>query len=661
MQLLSSREPTPFQRIISTRDLLRGTPLNACLDLAGSTILLAFGLIAVCLLTEMLVAQGRLTIKADQISDLQRIIGPEVVAEKGDSIPNAAGDVRIDDCGLLPSVWNSRKRFFGPALSAAYRRLGFLRANRSALVGLVGVIALIGWLRSMLESHARVLLLGTGVEAATKLRRAVHRQTLRLAPADMEGAAGNRAIELFTTEIDRLAAGVFEWALRIGRDPVRLGALVLLAVAVDPMLAGVCLVPMIACWYLVRRELRRIEEVRLLGEANAARELRALAEGLELTRLIRGYAMEAFEQEQFDKNLARYEETISQGLRAKAWSRRSIRTLVAACIAFVLLFVGSKILPPHQEISYASSVLLLGSFTLAWFPLQSLVRLHEQQAAVDASASHLQNYANQIPEVGQAVGAKFLQPLSKLITFENVSYATSSKRVLLSGLKLKIPAGRQVAIVATDPIEGRAIASLLPRFIEPQSGKVLIDGEDIAWVTLESLRAEVSLVAGDRNYLTGSIRDNISGGSANYSLQEITEAAKLTHAHNFIVKLPQGYETMIGEHGELLDPGQCFRLGLARAMLRKPALLIIEEPSEPLDDDTKSLIDDAYQRIAVNRTVIYLPQRLTTLKRVDEIALIHKGRLLAIAPHSRMVQTAPLYRHWEYMHFNEMRHEFESE
>jgi ABC-type multidrug transport system fused ATPase/permease subunit len=312
-------------------------------------------------------------------------------------------------------------------------------------------------------------------------------------------------------------------------------------------------------------------------------------------------------------------------------------------------------------LAFASGLLMIAALGAAWFPLQSLVARQREHEVAEIAARRIQDYLNLIPEVGQAVGAKFLQPLSKMIVFENVSYATPSKRQLLDGLKLKIPAGRQVAIVSSDPIEGLAVAYLLPRFVEPQSGRILIDGEDIAWVTLESLRAETIFVGGKDPFLTGTVRDNISGGNPTFSLQDVTEAAKVAHAHNFIQKLSQGYETVIGEHGEQLDAGQGFRLGLARAILRKPALLVIEEPADALDEDTKSMLDDAYKRIAPNRTVIFLPQRLSTLKKVDEIVLIHKGRLAAIGPHSRLVQSSPLYRHWEYIHFNEFRHEFETE
>jgi len=657
---LATNESTAFQRVFSRRDLFRGSPLAACLYFAASSVLLCLALAGLALITDLLVHGGRLAIARSSQPELSALVGDDVLTSGG--APLVQGDEFVYyDRGLLPTVWHFRDKFFSRLLKGAYRRFSPLRKDREALVTLVALAALFGWLRSMLESRARVLLLNTALAVSTRLRRSIHRQTLRLGPSDLEGRSAEQAMQLFTTEVDRLSAGMYVWAERMSRDPFRLVLLVALVLAVDPKLAVVCLVPIVFCWYVAQWESLRIEKVRELADGNAAKELRVLAESLEKTRLVRGFGMEAFEQEQFQKYLDRFQTNSAEGLKAKAWSRRGIRTLVAACVAFVLLFVGSKILLVPQEISFASGVLMLAAMGAAWEPLQNLVRLRRAHAAAELAAQHIQSYLNQIPEVGQAVGAKFLQPLSKMITFESVSYATPEKRPLLEGLKLKIPAGRQVAIVSTDWLEGLAVAYLLPRFIEPQAGKILIDGEDIAWVTLESLRAETIFVGGKDPFLTGTVRDNISGGNPSFSLQDVTEAAKVAHAHNFILKLPQGYETVIGEHGEQLDAGQSFRLGLARAVLRKPALLIIEEPADPLDEDTKTMLDDAYKRIALNRTVLFLPQRLSTLKRADEIVLIHKGRLAAIGPHARLVQSSPLYRHWEYIHFNEFRHEFESE
>ncbi len=139
----------------------------------------------------------------------------------------------------------------------------------------------------------------------------------------------------------------------------------------------------------------------------------------------------------------------------------------------------------------------------------------------------------------------------------------------------------------------------------------------------------------------------------------MTEAAKTAHAHNFILKLPQGYETVIGEHGERLDAGQGFRLGLARAILRNPSLLIIEEPTDSLDDDTKSLMDDSYNRIVRGRTVIFLPNRLSTLRRSEKVVFLHRGKVEAQGSYHELVKNSTLFRHWEYMHFNQFRRELQ--
>ena len=138
-------------------------------------------------------------------------------------------------------------------------------------------------------------------------------------------------------------------------------------------------------------------------------------------------------------------------------------------------------------------------------------------------------------------------------------------------------------------------------------------------------------------------------------MQQVTEAAKMSHAHNFIVKLFNGYETLLTSEGETLDAGQKFRLGLARAIVRNPALLIIEEPWAPLDEDTKTLLVDAYDRICRERTVIFLPARMSTVRRTDQVIVLHEGKVVAFGPHSKLVTQSPIYGHWEYLHFNQFR------
>lgn len=654
---MALRETTPLERIFPRKELLRGRALAAAMWWAAASLALCALLFILFVIVDLLQHKGRLDVDPADSEQFVAWYGAEALRMAN---PPGEAAIHLEDHGILPTAWRLHNRLVGRLLGHAYLRAAPLRRNDSALAVLVAAGVVLGVVRGFFESRARLILDRLAVDTATRLRRSVHRQTLRLGPSDLEGRSSGQAHQLFTAEIDCIRDGIFLLASRLGRDPLRIVLLGAMALAINWKLTVECLLPMIVCWLASERERRAAEEAQKLSRAQGDHDLRLLGENLEKTRLIRGFQMENFEQEQFQKALERYQQSSVGALQARTWSRRAVRGFVVVCAALVVLFLGWAILMPAEETSLAAAATLLALFSAIWTPVLGLSRLAVELGPARTSAGHVEQYLNRIPEVGQAVGAKFLQPLSKLLVFENVSYSTPSRRLLLDGLNLRIPAGRQVALVGTAPLEALAVAYMLPRFIEPQQGRITIDGEDIAWVTLESLRAETIFVGGNDPTLQATVRENISGGLPNYSLQEVTEAAKIAHAHNFIQRLPQGYETVLGGRGEQLDSGQAFRLGLARAILRKPALLIIEEPDGPLDDDSKTMLDDAYKRITQNRTVIFIPKRLSTVRRCDEIVLIHRGRLAAIGPHARLVQTSPLYRHWEYLNFNEFRAEFEA-
>ncbi len=364
--------------------------------------------------------------------------------------------------------------------------------------------------------------------------------------------------------------------------------------------------------------------------------------------------MEKFELEQFQSNMDRLAGDVSKIKRSERASRWISRGVVTVSASIVVGLVGLKILQPGG-LTFSAALVLLAIFVWMYRPLEELWELTSIRNDATLAADRIYRYLDKIPSVGQAVGAKFLQPLSKMLTFDSVSYALPNRKLVLDGLDLRIAAGSTVSIVSLDDMEPRALAYLLPRFIEPQKGRVLFDGEDIAWVTLESLRAETIFVGAADPFFTGTVRENIGCGNNEYSMQDATAAAKQAHANKFILDLPQGYETVLGEHGEQLDVGQGFRLGLARAILRNPAVMIIEEPGETLDNDTKTMLDDTYSRITRGRTTIFLPTRLSTLRRADLVVLLHRGKVAAVGSHAEVVKTSEAYRHWEYLHYNAFR------
>jgi ATP-binding cassette subfamily B protein len=258
-------------------------------------------------------------------------------------------------------------------------------------------------------------------------------------------------------------------------------------------------------------------------------------------------------------------------------------------------------------------------------------------------------------ELGQVVGAEFLPALEKQIEFDNVSLREpGSGRMLLSNISLSIRAGQRIGIVGPDDLEKYALVYLIPRLLDPTSGEIRVDDHNLRWVTLDSLRDKISTVLMHNLVFHDTVSNNIGCGDPSYTLPKIIEAAKMARAHQFIQKLPKGYETPIGELGHPLTLSQKYRIALARAILRDPSLLIIEEPEDGMDEETKELIDDALARFLPGRTVIFLPHRVSTIRSCDKIFLLHNGKLEAGGVHKELLAQNRLYRHLHYIEFSEM-------
>lgn len=659
-----------LERVFSRRDLFRGNSLQALLWGVFASFALCLLLVDLFLIAELLETRGRLVEEGDarRYGELfpqeARSDSNAGAAKPGARAPvSAIARFQQEEAGLRPAVLRQHDvPILGAVLWQAYRHVPWFRENIKCLTLLVLIGIVIACVRGLCLWRAKTVSTGVALEAATRLRRTLHRQTLRLGPGDLTDPEGTQVIGLFTHEVDEVRDSIQTWIYRLGCDPSQLAFLLLLALAVQWRVALQCLILLGGCWFLVQRQRQRFAAAEKLEESHADARLRLLAEGLRKTRIVRGYGMEDFEHEHFQHHLDKFRTNVLHVLNMQHYLRLAAGFLVLACVAAVIYLVGSKVLQPPEvsHIWFSTALLMLAIVAGMPRPLAELWELPAPRLRASQAADRIYRYLNQIPAVSQAVGAKFLEPVSQTIGFEAVSYTLPNKRKLLDGIDLSLSAGEVIALVAFEPLEARAMACLLPRFIEPQSGRILFDGEDIAWGTLESLRAETVYVGGSDPFFTGTVVENIICSHSGYTLSDVTEAAKTTHAHHFILKLPQGYETVIGEHGERLEAGQGFRLGLARAILRNPSLLIIEEPTEVLDDDTKSLLDDSYNRIVRGRTVVFLPNRLSTLRRSESIVFLHRGKVEAHGTYHDLVKNSSLFRHWEYMHFNQFRRELET-
>ncbi len=629
------------------------------------------------LLVGLLVDRGHvdLTLSSKDVVPFEELTGLKVtgVTDTTDmkpdetSIADVSDSIHVfyDEHGILPAVWQTRDSWWGGAVAILYRKVSWLQTNILALIWILLVGVLLVVLRSICLARIRYHSHRASLDGITAVRRQLHRQIIRISPEDLDGTGPELASQLFVNDVETLRNGLFHSFETMSRYSLELLGLSVVLLSLNWQLSMQWIAALVLGTLLLNGVRRAASQKSRLAEDRGRDEQQILLSTFKNARLTRGLGIERDEHEQFQKHLNRYHSRLNDFLFASDAVDHPGPFVVfayAGLMAFLVFLVcsnvlASKVASSLDRLTVAEGFTFFAAVALSIPSLIALKLLPTFNRELSLAAEKIQRFLNRVPTVSQAIGAKFLQPMGKTLHFENVKYVSQSGQKILDGVDFKLEVDKCYAIVSADPLEAKAVALMLPRFIEPREGRVMIDGEDIAWVTLESLRAETVFVAADDPPFEGTVFENICGGQTDLTLHQVTEAAKISHAHNFIIKLFNGYETVLTGDGDSLDIGQRFRLGLARAIVRNPALLIIEEPWTPLDDDTKALLADAYDRICRERTVIFLPARMSTVRRTDQILVLHEGKVAAFGPHTKLVAQSPIYRHWEYLHFNEFRRE----
>lgn len=539
-------------------------------------------------------------------------------------------------------------------LHAAIDAMPVLRRPAAALTVLAVLLGVACCLRTFLRSVAQGAISRHVAAGVNRLREHLQRHALRCNPGDLTGMQQTAAANLFRETAQQLEECARQWSFRRLTNAADLFVVTVLLVVVQWRVGLECAIPIVVCWLVGAIEAKRHAASADLLTEQVERGLEKLTDHLDKSRIVTGYGMETLEHDHFSKSLQSYQdrcERLRQQKTRSRWTATIVQGALFALPAFILarhLVVGSLISLPAA----VAMTVLLGFLVIILKRLEGVRQLHgEATVAADA----INHYLLRVPGVSQMVGARFLEPMSRLLQFNQVCVETETHTEVLSNLDLKIDFGQRIALLSLDGREAEALVSLIPRFIDPSRGQVLIDGQDIRKATLESLRAEAVVVSGDEPVFNTTVLDNITAGQQGISRQDAIEACKIAHAENFIRQLPRGYETHLGDNAQLLDVGQRYRISLARAIARNPALLVIREPEAILDSETKAMLDDTYHRICADRTVIFLPTRLSTVKKCDRIVMLHHGQVAADGRHDDLVRHSDLYRHWEYQRFNIFR------
>ncbi len=379
---------------------------------------------------------------------------------------------------------------------------------------------------------------------------------------------------------------------------------------------------------------------RKIGNLNSS-----LQDTLAGIRVVQSFANEDIEREKFKKSNQSF--LISKDANYRCMGSFTGGNLFFQGMMYLMTLVFGGWLIAHGQMEPADLAMYALYIGIFISPIQILVELTEMMQKGLSGFRRFLDVVETEPEIVDAEDAEPLENIKGHVRYENVSFHyNDDDSLVLDNVSFDIPAGKSIALVGPSGSGKTTICSLLPRFYDVSGGRITIDGKDVRKLTLQSLRNQIGLVQQDVYLFCGSIRENIAYGRPDASMEEIIEAAKKANIHEFIMGLPDGYETFVGERGTRLSGGQKQRISIARVFLKNPSILILDEATSALDNESEKFIQQSLEELAKDRTTITIAHRLSTIRNADEILVVAENGIAERGTHDELLAKGGIYAHY---------------
>lgn len=510
----------------------------------------------------------------------------------------------------------------------------FAQKDQGALSYLPFVIIAVFVLRGLMNFGQSFLTEYVGLRIITDVRHAINCHLQFLPLSFFQRHPTGELISRVNNDVALIRQGVTNASASLLRDSTSMLALITVAFLKDWVLATIAFAVFPASVLPVLRISKNIKRHTKRGQVSIASLTTVLQESIQGNRVVKAFGMENYEIKKFARENIRLLKQYVRASRAKAVVTPAMEVLSSMAIGAVVWYGGSSVIGGGR--TQGEFMAFMTAMFLMYQPFKHLSRTYSTISQAMAGAERVYEILDYVPEIRDKPGARQAPRIVQGVELQDMSFGYGHGLVL-KNINLKLDWGSVVALVGVSGVGKSTLADLILRFYDVSSGKIMIDGVDIREVTLESLRSQIGIVTQHTFLFNDTVKNNIAYGEQSKDMDQIVAAAKAAYAHDFIIGLPQGYDTVVGEMGMKLSGGQQQRLAIARALLKDGPILILDEATSALDAESERSVQEALENLMTRRTTLVIAHRLSTIRKADRIAVLSEGRIVEEGTHDELL------------------------